>query len=115
VEQFWRLLLNKEDAIVKVPEWRWTEKHVNRVTAEARKTQAGFLKCPVNEFKVLWIESKGNGILGSTAATVAGSVVGSVGGFSRGPNVTEGNANGNLDGDLDTGLCQPNMNRLRIE
>jgi len=51
VEQFWRLLLNNEDAIVKVPEWRWTEEHVvNRVTAEAWKTQVGFLKCPVDKF-----------------------------------------------------------------
>jgi len=50
VEEFWSLLMNKEDAIVKVPEWRWVEEHVDRVTAKARKSQAGFLKCPVDEF-----------------------------------------------------------------
>jgi len=50
VEEFWRLLMDKKDAIVKVPEWRWKEEQVDRVTAEARKMQAGFLKCPVDEF-----------------------------------------------------------------
>jgi len=50
VEEFWRLLMDKEDTIVQVPEFRWTEEHVDRVTTEARKMKAGFLKCPVDEF-----------------------------------------------------------------
>jgi len=50
VEEFWKILMNKEDAIVKVPEWRWLEEQVDRVTADARKFQGGFLKCPVDDF-----------------------------------------------------------------
>jgi len=43
--------MEKKEAIVPVPEWRWTEEHVvDLVTDEARKMQAGFLKCPVDEF-----------------------------------------------------------------
>jgi len=50
VEEFWKLLMDKEDAIVKVPEWRWKEEQVDQLTEEALKSQAGFLKCPVDEF-----------------------------------------------------------------
>jgi len=49
-KEFWSLLIEKAEAIVPVPEWRWSEEQVDTLTDEAKKMQAGFLKCPVDEF-----------------------------------------------------------------
>jgi len=55
IEEFWNLLINKGDAIKKLPEWRWLDEQVKttgdkETTKDCRKIQAGWLKCPVDEF-----------------------------------------------------------------
>jgi len=50
VEEFWNLLMEKGDAIQKVPMERWPEDQVKKVTEEERSVSGGFLKCPVDEF-----------------------------------------------------------------
>jgi len=55
IEEFWNLLINKGDAIKKVPEWRWPEEQVKTTgdkekMKDYRERQAGWLKCPVDEF-----------------------------------------------------------------
>jgi len=50
LKEFWKLLINKGDAISKVPDWRWTEEHTHKINPRLRNMKAGFLKCPVDEF-----------------------------------------------------------------
>jgi len=55
IEEFWNLLISKGDAITKIPEGRWLEEQVKTTKdknqrEECARVQAGFLKCPINEF-----------------------------------------------------------------
>lgn len=46
LEEYWDILENGKDCIRKVPEGRWP----SATEDEFREVQAGFLKCPVDEF-----------------------------------------------------------------
>ncbi|XP_035710254.1 phenolphthiocerol synthesis polyketide synthase type I Pks15/1 isoform X2 [Folsomia candida] len=50
ISEFWELLENGTDCIVRVPEWRWTKENSYIVMDDVRKTEAGFLSCPIEVF-----------------------------------------------------------------
>lgn len=50
IDEFWSLLENGGDGIVRVPEWRWTKDNSFMMMGDVRKTEAGFLSCPVDMF-----------------------------------------------------------------
>ncbi|XP_021959215.1 narbonolide/10-deoxymethynolide synthase PikA1, modules 1 and 2-like [Folsomia candida] len=50
ISEFWDLLENGTDCIVRVPEWRWTKENSYIVMDDVRKTEAGFLSCPIDLF-----------------------------------------------------------------
>jgi acyl transferase domain-containing protein len=51
LEEFWSLLKEGREGIIKVPEWRWGEESnfTEGNAANVRETEAGFLTCPVLE------------------------------------------------------------------
>jgi len=50
VEEFWSLIMGNGSAVSSVPEWRWLEEQVKKTSEEAKRSQAGFLKCRIDEF-----------------------------------------------------------------
>lgn len=50
LNEFWDLILNGLDAVRTPPDFRWTRNQTTRSHADCRKTNAGFLKVPVDEF-----------------------------------------------------------------
>ncbi|CAL8143538.1 unnamed protein product [Orchesella dallaii] len=50
LQEFWNLLLNGEDGTGNPPEFRWLREHSVRTVTDCRKTNAGFLKVPVDDF-----------------------------------------------------------------
>ncbi|CAL8084808.1 unnamed protein product [Orchesella dallaii] len=50
LQEFWNLLLNGEDGTGNPPEFRWLREQSPRTAADCRKTNAGFLKVPVDDF-----------------------------------------------------------------
>lgn len=50
LEEFWNLLYEGQDATCNPPPFRWMREQCSRQMAHARKTNAGFLKVPVDEF-----------------------------------------------------------------
>lgn len=46
LDEYWNILENGKDCIKTVPEHRWP----HATSEEYREVQAGFLKCPVDEF-----------------------------------------------------------------
>ncbi|CAL8084937.1 unnamed protein product [Orchesella dallaii] len=50
LEEFWDLLLEGRDGTGNPPEFRWLRDQSTRKGEHYRKTNAGFLKCPVDEF-----------------------------------------------------------------
>lgn len=50
LDEFWNLILNGMDAVRTPPDFRWTRDQTSRTFSEFRKTNAGFLKVPVDEF-----------------------------------------------------------------
>jgi len=49
IDEFWDLLINGKDGIIKVPDERWTEQQCFMRSQNTRNTQAGFLKCPIDQ------------------------------------------------------------------
>ncbi|XP_035701802.1 uncharacterized protein LOC110862880 isoform X2 [Folsomia candida] len=50
IDEFWSLLENGIDGIVRVPEWRWTKDSAFIMMDGVRQTEAGFLSCPLDMF-----------------------------------------------------------------
>ncbi|CAL8084784.1 unnamed protein product [Orchesella dallaii] len=50
LHEFWSLLLNGEDGTGNPPEFRWLREQSPRTVVDCRKTNAGFLKIPVDNF-----------------------------------------------------------------
>ncbi|XP_035712782.1 phenolphthiocerol synthesis polyketide synthase type I Pks15/1 [Folsomia candida] len=50
MDEFWSLLENGRDGMSRVPEWRWTNENAVIMMDDVRKTEAGFLSCPVDKF-----------------------------------------------------------------
>lgn len=48
--EFWKLLSDGAEAIGEPPSFRWTKEHTTNVSPQDRKSQAGFLNSPVDEF-----------------------------------------------------------------
>ncbi|CAL8085358.1 unnamed protein product [Orchesella dallaii] len=50
LEEFWQVLLQGKDGTGNPPEFRWLREQCSRTKADCRKTNAGFLKCPIDDF-----------------------------------------------------------------
>ncbi len=50
LEEFWDLIFKGQDGTSAPPPFRWMREQCSRFTADAKKTNAGFLKVPVDEF-----------------------------------------------------------------
>ncbi len=50
LEEFWNLLFEGQDGTCTPPPFRWMREQCSRQMAHARRTNAGFLKVPVDEF-----------------------------------------------------------------
>lgn len=50
LEEFWDLLFNGQDGTCTPPPFRWMREQCTMHKPDARKTNAGFLKVPVDEF-----------------------------------------------------------------
>src|SRR5665811_2441519 len=49
LDQFWELLINGNDGIIKTPENRWNSEHCFMRSESSKNTQAGFLTCPIDQ------------------------------------------------------------------
>src|SRR5665811_385488 len=50
LEEFWNLLMDKKDGMQNIPKHRWIEEHTFLNYKKNEEMQAGFLKCPIDEF-----------------------------------------------------------------
>ncbi|CAL8085455.1 unnamed protein product [Orchesella dallaii] len=50
LQEFWEILLNGKDGTGNPPEFRWLKEQTYRQILDSRKTNAGFLKCSVDDF-----------------------------------------------------------------
>lgn len=50
IDEFWKLLEAGDEGICRVPDGRWTKDNAIIRLTDVRKTQAGFLSCPIDQF-----------------------------------------------------------------
>ncbi len=50
LEEFWNLLVQGQDGTSSPPPFRWTREQSGKYATDGKKTNAGFLKVPVDEF-----------------------------------------------------------------